>query len=151
VLEAHKQLIDESNALWNFFTVIALGVVGIIYGGVKLGSVGRARLPVSLGFGVWALANMSSLTRVQALLVTLTASMNSAVTLKDTPEILKPLLKQIWVAPTWSIVLFHVVLDIIVLGAIWWPTLGKARGARRRETPPTAVVDSTGGVRSQDG
>src|SRR3954462_1629450 len=116
LLDAHKQLIDESNALWNFFTVIALGVVGIIYGGVRLGSIGRARLPVSLGFGVWAIANMASLARNQSLLVTLTVSMNSAVTLKETPEILKPFLTQIWAAPTWSVIAFHCVIDMIVLG-----------------------------------
>ena len=125
LLEAHKQLVEESNALWNFFTVIALGIVGIIYGGIKFGSVGRARLPVSLGFGVWALANVASLARNQELLVTLTTSMNLAVALKDTPDVLKPFLKQVSVAPVWSIVAFHGVLDIIVLCAIWWPTLVK--------------------------
>jgi hypothetical protein len=126
LLDAHKQLVEESNALWNFFTVIALGIVGIIYGGVKVGSIGRARLPVSLGFGVWALANVVSLARNQDLLVTLTTSLNLAVALKDTPDVLKPFLKQVSAAPAWNIVVFHGVLDIIVLGAIWWPTLAKA-------------------------
>src|ERR1700704_3028714 len=110
-LDVHKQLVDESNSLWNFYAVVALGVVGLIYGGVKLGSLGRARVPVSIGYVVWAIANASALVRNQALLVTLTDSINQVAKASDTATVLKPLLGQLYATPWWEVIVFHMVVD----------------------------------------
>jgi hypothetical protein len=126
LLEAQRRLFAEMNTLWNFFSVIALGVVGIIYGGVEVGSVGRARVLISVGFAVWAAGNLSQLVKAQGLLATLTTSIQSVGSLNETPDVLKSYLQQVYITPVWRIILFHLVLDALVLGAIWWPTLAGA-------------------------
>jgi hypothetical protein len=120
LLEARRQLVDQSFALWNFYTVIALGVVGIVYG-AKLVQIDRARLPISIGYAIWALANGASLWTNTALLATVTTSMNEAGKSPATPAILKTFLTSVSTSQAWTILAFHIVVDAMVLTAIWLP------------------------------
>jgi hypothetical protein len=86
-LEAFKQSTDYLNSLWNFYAVIALGIVGLIYGGVKVGSVGRARWPVTAGFMVWAFANLGALIREERLRVILASSLHEVAGAVDAPRV----------------------------------------------------------------
>ena len=128
---AFKQSTDYLDRLWNFYGVVALGIVGLAYGGVKFGRADRARWPLTAGFIVWAIANLEALARQLKVRLVLVASLNEASKAASTPRVLVPFLATVHVTSLPALVVLHTTLDIIVLSAIWWPTLARARAKKR--------------------
>ena len=119
---AHEQL----NAYWNIYSVVVFGIVGLLYG-LPREVAQRVRWAVTIAFLVWAAANGWAIFRQQTLYSKLASSLRQAE--REMPPLVRAYAGALRPASPYSAVTFHLVLDGLVLIAIWIPAWREKRGA----------------------
>ena len=121
LLDMYNTQVSANNALWTFFSVVALGVLGFVYkGGIEPTS-RAARLTMSLGFLVFAVGHQTVILRAQRLLVATVGFLQSRAA--EVPGGYRPILQAMEATPVWKMQFFHSLLIVGVLAAIWIPTI----------------------------
>ena len=106
------------NGYWNLYIAVATGLVGIMASGQSFTSSAALKAFLTVAFVVFALSNLDAIVRL--------GKLRSAL-LEQLPAVLGEVGKNLAPAPTRQYVAFHSVLDLVVLGAIWfvpWQLVG---------------------------
>ncbi|HEV2149917.1 MAG TPA: hypothetical protein VGR37_21140 [Longimicrobiaceae bacterium] len=126
------------NTLWNFFSIVALGVVGLAYGKDYIHENKMARLWLTIGFGLFALANGYVVRQAQETYVRIVDTLkhaasapvqatagpgNAPVQATAGPVNFAPVIDGLEMDPAWMVVVYHVVLALFVVLALWAPEL----------------------------
>jgi len=108
--------IDRASAIntyWNLFIGVATTLVGIMASGKEFTCSPKLKKFLSTAFIVFAASNLLAILRLGALRETLLRMLPQNVT--EGPDLIKYLSP----APPFVYICFHIVLDLLVLAAIW--------------------------------
>ena len=121
--EIYGFAIDRASAInvyWNIFIAVATGIVGIMASGKAFSNSRSLKIFLSVAFVVFAYSNLDAIIRLGELREALLSMLPS----KIYEEIIKSLSPAAW----WLYTIFHVLLDAVVIAAIWfvpWFSSGK--------------------------
>ena len=114
---------DAVRVLWNFYIVVTLGVLGFMgKAGSGKNAIRISRL-VAFGFLLFALSNLGAMLQTQRERQGLVAVLEQF----DLPDSYGMLEQAVFVWPPWSVVTFHLAMDLVVILCVWW--LGRRRAA----------------------
>ena len=114
--------IERSSALnvyWNLFLGVSIGIVGIMASGKFFTASKSLKAFLSFAFAVFAGANLDAILRLGTLRQNLLVMFPS-----DLPN-RAALVESLSPAAPWQYLVFHLVLDLVVLAIIWfvpWPS-----------------------------
>jgi hypothetical protein len=101
------------NTYWNLYIAVATGVVGIMASGREFSGTRSIKVFITVAFVIFALSNLNAIIRLaelrQALLETLPATMENR----------EAIVASLSPAKWWQYTAFHIVLDAVVIAAIW--------------------------------
>ena len=99
------------NGYWNLYIAVATGLVGIMASGQAFTSSATLKAFLTVAFVVFALSNLDAIVRLGKLRCAL---------LEQLPAGLNEIRKNLAPASTRQYVAFHMVLNLVVLCAIWF-------------------------------
>jgi hypothetical protein len=111
------------NTYWNIFIAVATAVVGVMASGKPFTTSLALKIVLSGAFLVFAYSNLAAILRLGELREALLSMLPDDITSRQA------IVASLSPAEGWQYTVFHVVLDLVVLAAIWlvpWP------GAERR-------------------
>ena len=105
---------SEMNTYWNVFILVALGIVGFVIG-QKAPPPRRFRTLLVVAFGVFALGNLYSVLGQHAVMLELWARLRDPSFAGQ----LASAFDRLNLSPPWRVALYHILLDITVVIALW--------------------------------
>jgi hypothetical protein len=104
----------ELSTLWNIFIVVVLGLVSLAYS-QKGPADRRLRAALMVAFGVFAIGNLYSVLTVHSFSLSLVAELRDA---SFSGRLAKTFVG-LQVSPVWRVAAYHILLDVVVVAALW--------------------------------
>ena len=120
---------DRSNAMetfWNFYLVVALGVLGFVVTAKAEGGKQFRAVILSLGFGLFAITNAGGLWQAAGQRNSASCAVHHSETLlKNNPadRYVQEVLPYVTSPTQYQVLLVHIIADILIVGSIWTITL----------------------------
>lgn len=111
-LELYKASVQSLNALWSFFSVVSLGLVGFLAGGEKLPVL--THVFVGVAFSLFSIANHIAIAHQHGVLVA-AAEVLRQYTMSGASDSYKELTQALRARGLMPVRLFHIVFSVIVL------------------------------------
>src|SRR5262245_49571525 len=111
------------NGLWNLFIAVATAIIGVMASGKAFTTSRLLKIFFTLAFVAFACVNLDAMLRLGELRQALLSMLPK--TFPGRPEVVASLSP----AKPWQYVSFHILLDAVVLAAIWvvqWPSPEKS-------------------------
>ena len=118
------------NILWNIFVAVSLGVLGFVLKEKDLRENWKIKLAFSIGFIIFAIGNLTAITRSQEILVAISNTLRNAAKTNQTEY--RSVLDAYKAQSVFNIQRGHLIFSAIVVLTIWLPDIA-ARLQRRRE------------------
>jgi hypothetical protein len=111
-LELYKASVQSLNALWSFFSVVSLGLVGFLAGGEKLSVL--THVFVGVAFSLFSTANHIAIAHQHGVLVAATEALRQ-YTMNGASDSYKELAQALKAKGLMPVRLFHIIFSVIVL------------------------------------
>lgn len=118
------------NILWNIFVAVSLGVLGFVLKEKDLRENWKIKLVFAMGFIIFAIGNLTAISRSQEILVAISATLRNPAKTNQTEY--RPVLEAYKAQSVFNIQRGHLIFSAIVVLAMWVPDI-VARLQRRRE------------------
>src|SRR4028118_1491289 len=109
------------NILWNIFVAVSLGVLGFVLKEKDLRENRKIKLLFSIGFIIFAIGNLTAITRSQEILVALSNALRKAAQNNQTEY--RPVLEAYRAQSVFNIQRGHLIFSALVVLAIWLPDI----------------------------
>jgi hypothetical protein len=137
LLNLYRNQLETINTFWNFLAVVALGLLGYVYKDEAMRKDWKTKLGLSIGFVVFAIANLGALHRGIGIAAELARVIQGRATSVSSEY--TQLLKAHTYFDPWEVFLFHGLLDLMILLAVWLPNIVEWRRGRRGAAAGDAV------------
>jgi hypothetical protein len=124
------------NILWNIFVAVSLGVLGFVLKEKDLRENWKIRLAFSVGFIIFALGNLTAISRSQGILVAISDTLRKAA---ESQTEYRPLLEAYKAQSVENIQRGHLIITSLLVLVMWLPSIAakvqKRRGATKNRKP----------------
>lgn len=115
------------NSLWSFYAVVAFGLLGFTYRGIKIRGESSLRITLSIGFILFSWANWTAMRRTQDILSSVVSGIHQVLRDENAAGLIAPpfrtTLEKFEVTPVPKVFWFHLLLDVGVLLGMWLPNI----------------------------
>jgi len=120
------------NTLWNFLSIVSLGLLGFVYKDKESREDWRVKIGLSIGYILFSIGNLVALRRAQGITVAISNAINAAAT--DT-SVTSEVLKAHLAITVFDITVYQLIIVGVVLLAMWLPNIilslkGKDTGSK---------------------
>lgn len=122
LLNVYRDNTNTVNTLWGIYYAIALGVLGFVYKEENLRNNWMALMLFSVGFAIFTYGNHTAMMRSQNVIISVNEAFHDNALLATIPDKrLAAILRAHAAATAKGIWLTHLILSVLVIGALWVP------------------------------